>query len=112
MEVKVKTRYVRIAPRKMRLVADLIRGHMVGEAINTLKFTTKSGAKILYKTLMSAVANADTKGKGSINVDTLYVKRVWIDEGPTMKRFLPRAQGRATTVRKRISHLNVILDEK
>ncbi|MEI6079147.1 MAG: 50S ribosomal protein L22 [bacterium] len=110
MEVTVKTRYVRIAPRKMRLVSDLVRGQMVGDAINTLKFTNKRGAKILYKTLMSAVANASNKG--TMDVDTLYVKKVWIDEGPTMKRFLPRAQGRATTIRKRISHLNVVLDEK
>jgi large subunit ribosomal protein L22 len=110
MEVSVKTRYVRITPRKMRLVSDLVRGQMVSQAINTLKFTNKRGAKILYKTLMSAVANAETKG--TLDVDKLYVKKVWVDEGPTMKRFMPRAQGRATTVRKRISHLNVILDEK
>ncbi|MEI6092888.1 MAG: 50S ribosomal protein L22 [bacterium] len=110
MEVKVKTRYVRISPRKMRLVSDLVRGQMVGDAIGTLKFTNKRGAKMLLKTLMSAVSNAENKG--TLDVDKLYVKKVWIDEGPTMKRSLPRAQGRATTIRKRMSHLNVILDEK
>lgn len=110
MEVKVKTRHIRISPRKMRLVSDLVRGQMVGDAIATLKFTNKRGAKILYKALMSAVSNAENKG--TLDVDTLYVKKVWVDEGSTMKRFLPRAQGRATTVRKRMSHLNVILDEK
>lgn len=110
MEVTAKTRYVRISPRKLRLVGDLIRGEKVNSAMNTLKFTTKRGAKIMYKTLMSAVANAE--GRGTMDMENLYVKKVWIDEGPTMKRFMPRAQGRATVIRKRISHLNIVLDEK
>jgi large subunit ribosomal protein L22 len=110
MEVSVKTRHIRISPRKLRLVSDLIRGEMVSTAMNTLKFTTKRGAKIMYKTLMSAVANAEVKG--TMDMDNLYVKKVWVDEGATMKRFMPRAQGRATVIRKRLSHLNMILDEK
>ena len=110
MEVKAKTRYVRTAPRKLRLVSDMIRGQMVSDAINTLKFTNKNGAKVLYKTLMSAVAGAEQKG--DLNVDNMYIKKVWVDEGPTMKRFMPRAQGRATLIRKRMSHLNIVLDEK
>lgn len=110
MEVTVKTRHIRISPRKLRLVSDLIRGEMVSTAMNTLKFTTKRGAKIMYKTLMSAVANAEVKG--TMDMDNLYVKKVWVDEGATMKRFMPRAQGRATVIRKRLSHLNMILDEK
>ena len=110
MEITAKTRHIRISPRKLRLVSDLIRGEMVSSAMNTLKFTTKRGAKIMYKTLMSAVANAEVKG--TIDMDSLYVKKVWVDEGATMKRFMPRAQGRATVVRKRLSHLNMILDEK
>ena len=110
MEITAKTRHIRISPRKLRLVSDLIRGEMVSSAMNTLKFTTKRGAKIVYKTLMSAVANAEVKG--TIDMDSLYVKKVWVDEGATMKRFMPRAQGRATVVRKRLSHLNMILDEK
>ena len=110
MEITVKTRHIRISPRKLRLVSDLIRGEMVSSAMNTLKFTTKRGAKIVYKTLMSAVANAEVKG--TIDMDNLYVKKVWVDEGTTMKRYMPRAQGRATVIRKRLSHLNVILDEK
>ena len=110
MEITAKTRHIRISPRKLRLVSDLIRGEMVSNAMNTLKFTTKRGAKIIYKTLMSAVANAEVRG--TINMDNLYVKKVWVDEGTTMKRYMPRAQGRATVIRKRLSHLNMILDEK
>jgi len=109
-EVSVKSRFVRIAPRKLRLVSDLVRGNMVNEAISTLKFTNKRGAKVIYKALMSAVANAQTKG--TIDVDTLYVKKIWVDEGPVMKRFMPRAQGRATLVRKKMSHVSITLDEK
>jgi len=110
MEITVKTRHIRISPRKLRLVSDLIRGEMVSNAINTLKFTTKRGAKIMYKTLMSAVANAETRG--TMNMETLYVKKISVDEGATMKRYMPRAQGRATVIRKRLSHLNITLDEK
>jgi large subunit ribosomal protein L22 len=110
MEVTVKTKHIRISPRKLRLVTDLVRGEMVSSAMNTLKFTTKRGAKVLYKSLMSAVANAETRG--TMDMENLYVKKVWVDEGSTMKRFMPRAQGRATVVRKRMSHLNIILDEK
>ncbi|MFH1223735.1 MAG: 50S ribosomal protein L22 [Pseudomonadota bacterium] len=110
MEVTAKTRYTRIAPRKLRLVADMIRGQMVSKAISTLKFTPKRGGKIMYKTLMSAVANAETKA--TMDVDNLYVKKVWVDEGPMMKRYMPKAQGRATEIRKKMSHLNIVLDEK
>jgi len=110
MEVKAKARYTRLTPRKLRLVADMVRGEMVSKALTILKFTPKNGAKVVYKTLMSAVANAGTKA--TVDVDNLYVKKVWVDEGPTMKRHMPRAQGRATVIRKRISHLNIVLDEK
>jgi large subunit ribosomal protein L22 len=72
MEITAKTRHIRISPRKLRLVSDLIRGEMVSNAMSTLKFTTKRGAKIMYKTLMSAVANAEVRG--TINMDNLYVK--------------------------------------
>jgi large subunit ribosomal protein L22 len=110
MEISAKTRFVRIAPRKLRLVVDMVRGDAVGKAITTLKFSEKKGAKILYKTLMSAVANAEHKG--TVNIDSLYVKKVWVDGAPMLKRFLPRAMGRATSVRKRMSHLNIVLDER
>jgi large subunit ribosomal protein L22 len=110
MEISAKTRFVRMSPRKMRLIADMIRGAKVGNAITTLKFTNKRGAKVLYKTLMSAVANAEQKG--TVDVDNLYVKKIWVDGASMLKRFMPRAMGRATMVRKRMSHLNIVLDEK
>lgn len=110
MEINATTRYVRIAPRKLRLIADLVRGHKVNEAINFVKFTPKKGAKIVYKSLMSAVSNANQKG--TLDVDNLYIKTIYIDEGPAMKRYLPRAQGRATLIKKKSSHLVITLAEK
>jgi large subunit ribosomal protein L22 len=110
MEVRAKLRFVRISPRKARLVADLIRGKGSEEALNILIFTRKAAAKILIKLLKSAIANATQKK--TIDVDRLYVKKVTVDQGPTMKRFTPRALGRATTIRKRTSHIHMILDER
>lgn len=102
--------HMRIAPRKARMVADLIRGRRVEEALNLLKFTPKRAAPIFSKLVQSAVANATDQGH--LDVDTLYVKSVTVDPGPTLKRFLPRAMGRATTIRKRMSHLKVVLAQK
>ena len=109
MEVKAKLKFTRIGPRKARLVADLIRGKGSEEALNILTFTKKAAAKILMKLLKSAIANATQK---KIDVDRLYVKTIFVDQGPTMKRFQPRALGRATTIRKRTSHITIILDEQ
>lgn len=110
MEVRAITRQVRISPRKARLVADQIRGKGAGEALNILAFTPKKAARLLTQTLRSAIANAaDTQ---HVNVDNLYVKRVYIDGGVTWKRFLPRAHGRATPIRKRTSHFTVVVDER
>ena len=92
------------------MVVDLIRGRKVEEALSVLDFTPKKAARIVAKTLRSAVANAeDTK---NVDVDELIVTRCWVDEGPTLKRMLPRAQGRATRINKRSSHITVIVDEK
>ncbi len=110
MEVRARLRFARIAPRKARLVADLIRGKRSEEALNILHFTRKAAAKILVKLLKSAIANA-TKNK-SIDIDRLYVKRIMVDQGPTMKRYQARALGRATMIRKRTSHIDIVLDEK
>ena len=110
METRASTRFVRISPQKARLVVDMIRGRKVEEALSVLEFTPKKAARIIEKTLRSAVANAeDTK---NVDVDELRVTRCWVDEGPTMKRMLPRAQGRATKINKRSSHITVIVDEK
>ena len=109
MEVRAVARFVRISPRKIRLVMDRIRGKKVEEALNILSFAPQKGARILRKLLNSAVANA--LENSGLDVDTLYVRRVYADEGPILKRWRPRAQGRATRIRKRTSHLTVILEE-
>ena len=110
MEARAITRFVRMAPRKARLVVDLIRGRGVGDALNVLDYTPKKAARILAKTLRSAVANAESTG--NVDVDDLVVKRAFVDEGPTQKRTLPRAQGRATRIFKRSSHFTVVVGEK
>ena len=109
MEVNAKLRFVRVAPRKAQLVADLIRGKKSEEALNIMTFTKKAAAKILVKLLKSAIANATQKK--NIDVDRLYIKKITVDQAPTMKRFQPRALGRATTIRKRTSHITIVLDE-
>jgi large subunit ribosomal protein L22 len=110
MEVRAKLRFVRVSPRKARLVADLIRGKGSEEATNILTFTKKAAAKILIKLLKSAIANATQKK--TIDIDRLYIKKIAVDQGPTMKRFQPRAMGRATTIRKRSSHITIVMDEE
>jgi large subunit ribosomal protein L22 len=109
MEVKAITRYVRIAPRKARLVTELIKGKPVEEALTILRFVPKKAARLVDKTLRSAVANAEQNP--NIDVDTLYIKRIFVDGGPTMKRWRARAMGRANKIIKRSSHITVILDE-
>jgi large subunit ribosomal protein L22 len=109
MEVRARLRFARLGPRKARLVADLIRGKRSEEALNVLSFTKKAAAKIILKLLKSAVANATQKK--NIDVDRLFIKKITVDQGPTMKRFQPRALGRATMIRKRTSHITIILDE-
>lgn len=110
MEVKASLKYARIGAQKARLVADMIRGKGVNDAIRTLSFLDKKGGVLFKKLLESAVANAEQKNV--IDVDNLFVKTVYVDQGPSMKRFRPRAQGRAFQVKKKLSHINLILDEK
>ena len=110
MESKAVARYIRISPQKARLVADVIRGLDVDEAINTLRFMPKKGARILRKVIESAVANASQSD--AIDVDTLFVKKIHIDGGPMLKRLRPRAMGRANRILKRTSHITVVLDEQ
>ncbi|MEE9436325.1 MAG: 50S ribosomal protein L22 [Candidatus Adiutricales bacterium] len=109
MEAKAVAKYMRISPRKVRIVAKNIKGLTVENALAQLRYTPKKAAVILLKVLNSALANAEQKSE--IDVDTLYVKNVFVDEGPTAKRWRPRAMGRATRIRKRTSHVTVILDE-
>jgi large subunit ribosomal protein L22 len=110
MVARAKLRYLRIAPQKVRLVADLIRGKDVEEALNILQFTNKRSARPIAKLLKSAVANADQTG--SVNIDKLYVNQCFVDGGPLIKRWRPRAMGRATPILKRTSHVTVTLDQR
>ncbi|MBI5558280.1 MAG: 50S ribosomal protein L22 [Deltaproteobacteria bacterium] len=109
MEAKAVVKNIRISPQKARLVADMIRGQHIGTALNTLKFSMKKGARIIRKVVESAVANASQNE--AIDVDTLYVKTIYVDGGPMLKRIRPRAMGRATRILKRSSSITVVLDE-
>jgi len=109
VEVRARAKFIRTSPRKARMVTELIKGKGVGEALNILAFTKKAPAKIVTKLLKSAVANADQMK--NIDVDTLFVKQITVDQGPTMKRYRPRAMGRATMIRRRMSHITVVLEE-
>jgi large subunit ribosomal protein L22 len=109
-KAKAVARYVRIAPRKVRLVVDLIRGKEVGEAIAILRHTPKSSSPVLEKLINSALANAENNH--NMDVNNLYISEAYVDEGPTMKRFMPRAMGRAARILKRTSHITVVLSEK
>jgi len=100
-----------MAPRKVALVASLIRGKPVGAALNILRFTKRAAAKPVAKLIQSAVANATDRSKGQVDVDSLYVKTISVDQGPTARRFLPRAMGRASPIHKKSSHIHVILAE-
>ena len=109
MEAKAVGKSIRISPQKARLVADVVRGMDVDKAITTLRFMPKKGAGILRKVIESAVANATQDDQ--IDVDNLYIKKIFIDGGPSLKRIRPRAMGRATKIIKRTSHVTVVLDE-
>ncbi len=109
MVAKAVLRNLRIAPRKVRLVADLIRGKPVEEALSILLFSNKKSARSLEKLLRSAVANADQKP--GVNVDKLFVSTLMVDSGPTMKRHRPRAMGRASAILKRSSHVSISLEQ-
>ena len=110
METRAIQRYVRITPRKCNQVLELIRGQSVEQAQTTLEFTPKLGARIVQKVLKSAVANALHAGK--VRLEDLYVKEAVVGAGPTLKRWLPRAQGRATPLLKRTSHVKVTVATK
>ena len=110
MEAKAVAKYVRVAPRKVRVVMDLIRGKNVAEAFAILKFTPKVGADVIEKVLKSAVANAEHNF--DMNVDKLYVASAFVDQGPTLKRIHPRSRGQAFKILKRTSHVTVVVKER
>jgi large subunit ribosomal protein L22 len=109
MEAQAIARFIRVSPRKTRIVAKNVVGKPVDDAMNILKFTPRKGAEVIRAVMRSALANAENNA--NMDVDALVVKEVIVNEGPAWKRFMPRAQGRATSIRKRTSHVTVILAE-
>ncbi len=105
-----RLRYIRIAPRKARVVVDMIRGERIDRALDILRNSDKGAAKTVYKLLDSAVSNVQNS-ELEWDLDELFVKRAFVDEGPTMRRFQPRAMGRATRLRKRTSHITIELGQ-
>ncbi|MDD5033030.1 MAG: 50S ribosomal protein L22 [Candidatus Pacebacteria bacterium] len=110
MEIKAKLRYLKTAPRKTRLLADLVRGMSLKDAEMSLKFNEKKSSTPILKLLKSAESNARNNHK--IGPENLFVKEIKVDEGPVLKRHMPRARGRATVIRRRMSHVTVVLAEK
>lgn len=110
MEAKAVAKYVRISPKKVRQVIDIVRNKPINEALLILRYLPKKAAKIVEKVLRSAIANAENNF--NMNVDKLYIYRIFVDQGPTLKRIRPRAMGRAYLIRKRTSHITVVVKEK
>ncbi|NDV17946.1 50S ribosomal protein L22 [Pseudodesulfovibrio sp. JC047] len=110
MEAKAVSKFIRVSPRKTRLVAENIKGKGVEDALNILRFTPKKAAKILSKVLFSAISNAEQMP--GVDVDSLIVDSVMVNEGPTWKRIQPRAMGRAYRIRKRTSHITIVVKEQ
>jgi large subunit ribosomal protein L22 len=111
MESKAHLRHLRMAPRKVSVVAELVRGKNVGAALNILRFTKRAAAKPVAKLIKSAIANASDLSKGQVDVDMLFVKAISVDQGPTARRYMPRAMGRASRINKKTSHVHVVLAE-
>jgi large subunit ribosomal protein L22 len=109
MEITARAKYLRISPRKLRLVAQLLPGKKVGEALSLLQFLPQRGAGLVRKVMVAAVANAEQRSQ--VDVDTLVVKGVQVDGGPSLKRFQARAMGRVNRILKRSSHITVVLKE-
>lgn len=109
MEAKAKLKYARISPRKVMVVLDLIRGKQIDEATAILKYTPNRASYLVEKLLNSAIANAENNF--NMNRDRLYISKAYADQGPTLKRYLPRAHGRADVIRKRTSHITLVLEE-
>ncbi|NLH27667.1 MAG: 50S ribosomal protein L22 [Syntrophomonadaceae bacterium] len=110
MEARAVARYIWISPRKVRLVADLVRGKSVEDALAILKYLPKRAAVPVAKVIKSAAANAENNY--NLDRDELYIRRIFVDEGPIIKRYRPRARGRADLKRRRTSHITVIVAER
>jgi large subunit ribosomal protein L22 len=110
MEATAKLTFARLSPQKTRLVVDMVRGKGVQEALNILKFSPQKAAEIVSKLVRSAVANAEQKGVG--DVDRLVVRSIYVDQGPVLRRFMPKGRGSASRIRKPTSHITVVLGEQ
>lgn len=110
METRAVAKFVRVAPRKARQITDMIKGKGPAEVLNILQFTSKGAGPIVAKVIKSALANA--RQNPEINADNLYIERAYVNQGATLKRFRPRAMGRASKIRKRTSHITIVLKEK
>lgn len=113
MEARATLRFARVSARKARLVADLVRGRDASEALRILSFLPKNTAPLIRDLVEAAVANAEHKAAEkdqNLDIDALYVKTIFVDQGPMLRRFRPRAQGRATPIRKNTSHITVVVD--
>ncbi|MBU2488957.1 MAG: 50S ribosomal protein L22 [Proteobacteria bacterium] len=109
MQVQAKAKYMRISPSKVRKVAHVVKGRPVEAGMNMLRFMPQKAAEMVYKVVQSALANVEAQT--SMNVDSLVIQNILVDQGPTLKRFRPRAQGRVGRILKRTSHITVVLDE-
>jgi len=115
MESRAVLRLARVSPRKARLVAGLVRGCDVAEANEILTFTRKKSAALIKVLVESATANAEhraSRSNAKVDIDTLYIKEIFVDQGPTLRRYRPRARGMATRIHKKTSHITVILDSE
>lgn len=111
MEVKAVAKHIRVSSTKVRGITNSIKGKNVAEALNILAYISKAASKVVEKVLKSAVANAQ-ESKGVKDIDTLVIKHAFVNQGPTLKRFRPRAMGRASRIRKRTSHITVVLSDE
>lgn len=114
MEATATLRHARVSARKARLVADVVRGQPAAQALDTLQFLEKKTAPLVARLIESAIANAEhaaERDRRSLDIDTLFVKSIFVDQGQKLRRFRPRAQGRATPIHKKTAHITVILDE-
>ena len=111
MEATARLRFVRESSRKVRIVANMIRGKRVEEALGILQLLPKKGARIIHKLVHSAAANLEDKSKGEVDTETLVIKAIQVDNGKIIKRWMPRAMGRANRIQRRTSHITVVLHE-
>lgn len=110
METKATAKFIRLSPRKVRTVVDLIRGKGYAEAMAILKYTPKRASEVITKVVKSAAANAEHNQQAA--KEDLFISRIFVDQGPTIKRVKPRAQGRADLIRKRTSHITVVVSDQ